>query len=247
MWANKTPLSKSTRATTSRALTTTFNSLVLGSSALSPRAERFEDSRALSDAVANDPNGIGFVGLPYVGSAKALAVSEAGARELLPNRFTVATEDYLLSRRLYLYTASSPKPLAREFVDFAVSKAGQDVVAANAFVAQNVGVEQVETPVEGASNQYRQVTRGAERLLLDFRFRSGSSQLDNKALADIDRVPTLLSDLHYTGRQRPSLRFCRQCRSFSQQRPAFEGACEGRGEPVRAARRRTGLDYRLRL
>ena len=176
----------------------TFKTLVLGNRALASNAKRFEDSRALSDAVANDPNGIGFVGLPYIGSAKAVAVSEPGTRALLPNKFTVSTEDYLLSRRLYLYTSSSPKPLARRFIDFALSKAGQDVVAENGFVEQNVRVE-AAAPAPGASPQYQQITRGAQRLSLDFRFRTGSSQLDNKALVDTDRVTSLLSDLHYTG------------------------------------------------
>ncbi len=177
----------------------TFKALVLGNRALASNAKRFEDSRALSDAVANDPNGIGFVGLPYIGSAKAVAVSERGTRALLPNKFTVATEDYLLSRRLYLYTSSSPKPLARKFVDFALSKAGQDVVAESGFVEQNVQIETTAEAVSDASPQYQQITRGAQRLSLDFRFRTGSSQLDNKSLVDTDRVTGLLSDLHYTG------------------------------------------------
>ena len=79
----------------------TFKSLVLGGTSLASSAQRFEDSAALSDAVANDANGIGFIGLPYVRSAKAIAVAEAGAMPMLPNRFTVATEDYPLSRRLF--------------------------------------------------------------------------------------------------------------------------------------------------
>jgi phosphate transport system substrate-binding protein len=56
----------------------TFKALVLGGKALAPGAKRFEDSNALSEAVAGDPNGIGFIGFPYIHSAKALAVSEKG-------------------------------------------------------------------------------------------------------------------------------------------------------------------------
>jgi phosphate transport system substrate-binding protein len=115
----------------------TFKTIVLGNLSLTSSAKRFEDSRQLSDAVANDPDGIGFVGLPYIGSAKAVSVSEPGARALIPNRFTVATEDYLLSRRLYLYTAANPTTLTRKFVDFALSQKGQDVVTASGFVGQS--------------------------------------------------------------------------------------------------------------
>ncbi len=176
----------------------TFKALVLKDRPLRAGAERFEDSQKLSEAVSNDVNGIGFVGLPYVGGSKAVAVSEKGARALLPNRFTISTEDYLLSRRLFLYTAGNPKPAVRRFVDFALSKAGQDIVAANGFVEQNVRAEPA-APAPDSSPQYKTVTSGAQRLSLDFRFRSGSSQLDNKAQADLDRVTSFLSDLRYSG------------------------------------------------
>ena len=87
----------------------TFRSLVLGKEALAAGTQRFEDSNALSEAVADDPNAVGFVGLPYVHSARAVAVSEKGATPLQPTRLTVATEDYPLSRRLYLYTPANPQ------------------------------------------------------------------------------------------------------------------------------------------
>lgn len=176
----------------------TFRTLVLAGKSLSS-AKRFEDSAALSDAVSNDPNGIGFIGLPYIRNAKAIAVAERGAMPMLPNRFTVATEDYPLSRRLYLYTPEAPQnQYTRRFVQFAISKAGQDIVAANSFVAQNI-VEQHETVASNAPAEYKRLTNGAERLSLDFRFRSGRADLDNKAVVDLDRVIGFVGDLHYTG------------------------------------------------
>ncbi len=53
----------------------TFKSLVLEGKPLATAVQRFEDSRELSEAVANDPDGIGFIGLPYILSAKPIAVS----------------------------------------------------------------------------------------------------------------------------------------------------------------------------
>lgn len=177
----------------------TFKNLVLAGSPLSSSAKRFEDSAALSDSVANDPNGIGFIGLPYVRNAKALAVAERGAIAMLPNRFTVATEDYPLSRRLYLYTPESPQnPYTRKFVQFAISRAGQDIVASNGFISQTV-VGQREVVASNAPADYKRLTSGAERLSVDFRFRTGRSDLDNKALADLDRVISFVNDLHYAG------------------------------------------------
>jgi phosphate transport system substrate-binding protein len=177
----------------------TFKTLVLGEKGLAPGAKRFEDSNALSEAVAGDPNGIGFIGLPYIHNAKAIAVSEKGARALQATRLTVATEDYPLSRRLYLYTPANPaNSFTRKFIEFAISKQGQDVVADSGFVAQNV-VPLQRAVVQEAPRDYKQLTKDAERLSLNFRFRTGSSDLDNKAIVDLDRVVTYIAVLHYTG------------------------------------------------
>jgi phosphate transport system substrate-binding protein len=177
----------------------TFQNLVLGSEKLSPGAKRFEDSAELSDAVANDPSGIGFIGLPYIRNARALAISDPGATPLIPGRFTVATEDYVLSRRLYLYTSENPRnPLLRRFIAFAQSKAGQEVVGNGGFVPQTVRPEAL-TADAGAPAEYRKLTQGAQRLSLNFRFRTGSADLDNKARLDLDRVVEFLSDMKVHG------------------------------------------------
>ena len=56
----------------------TFKDRVLGSRSLVSTAKPFEDSRSLATAVAQDRNGIGFVGLPYAVGVKVLAVAEKG-------------------------------------------------------------------------------------------------------------------------------------------------------------------------
>src|SRR5258708_4203686 len=74
----------------------------------------------------------------------------------------------------------------------------QDIVAANFFVAKNV-VAQRETVSADAPAEYKRLTNGAERLSVDFRFRTGRAELDNKAIVDLDRVIGFVSDLHYSG------------------------------------------------
>jgi len=181
----------------------TFKALVLGNSSLTPAANRFEDSQELSDRVANDPNGIGFVGLPYVRNAKAIAVSDSATRAIFPTRLTVATEDYPLSRRLYLYTATNPQNGAtRDFVNFALSKAGQEIVSLNGFVGQTADPpDQPTPPPNDAPSDYKRLTAGAERLPLDFRFGGGSIALDNKALFDLGRVVDFVGGPQYTGQK----------------------------------------------
>jgi phosphate transport system substrate-binding protein len=172
----------------------TFKSLVLAGKPLAAGAQRFENSNELSDAVAHDPNGIGFIGLPFVHNAKPIAVSEKGTGALLPTRLTVATEDYSLARRLFLYTPATPdNKFTGAFVEFALSKQGQDVVAANGFADQNVALESPEL-ANGVPPEYKRLTRNAERLSLDFRFQAGGAIQDNKAQIDLDRVVALIAD-----------------------------------------------------
>jgi phosphate transport system substrate-binding protein len=171
-----------------------FNTLVLAGKPLASSARRFQDSNALSGAVSDDPNGIGFVSLPYVHNAKTIAVSEKGTVALKPTRLTVATEDYPLSRRLYLYTpATARNKYMQMFVAFALSSQGQEVVAANGFVSQNLQ-HTAQTVSNIAPEEYKLLTEGAERLSVDFRFPAGKSEQDSKVQTDLDRIASLIAD-----------------------------------------------------
>src|SRR4029077_7019542 len=62
-------------------------------------------------------------GRSFVRGSKMLAVADVGKKPLLPTTFAVATGDYPLSRRLYLYIPSDPQnKWTRKFVEFALPK-----------------------------------------------------------------------------------------------------------------------------
>ena len=169
----------------------TFDNLVLKAKGLklADAAHRIESSTELTDAVTANPAGIGFIGLPYVLRAKALGIiSTSGARAIVPTALTVGTEDYPLSRRLYFYLpANSPNRDAADFVEFALSSAGQEIVKTVGFISLNIRTEPVaEDPTLPAD--YRKVIAGAQRLSLNFRFETGKDVLDTKAQRDMRRL-----------------------------------------------------------
>ena len=168
----------------------TFKELVLNrrGKTLDSATKRFESSEQLSDAVSHDPQGIGFIGLPYVRQAKAVAISDGDSQAMLPANSLIATEDYPLSRRLFFYLPpANTNPWAEALVDFAQSAQGQAIVAANGFIAQQVQAISVQ-PRPPMPDAYQAIAREAQRLSVNFRFEEGSASLDNKARQDLARV-----------------------------------------------------------
>jgi phosphate transport system substrate-binding protein len=168
----------------------TFNELVLArfDKDLARDARRFESGEGLSDEVSNDRQGIGFIGVPYVRKAKAVAIIDGESKAMLPSVSLIATEDYPLSRRLYFYLPpESGQRWAKALVRFAQSPQGQSIVAQNGFVAQTIQAVKVR-PTSQMPPEYQNLTREAERLSVNFRFAQGSASLDTKARLDLNRV-----------------------------------------------------------
>jgi len=171
----------------------TFQHLVLtGGAKLVKGAKRDASHAAISDMVAKDPNAIGFVGLPFVHNSKALSVSDGEAHAIAPNAFTVATEDYVLARRLFFYLPEvTATPLAKDFVNFVVSDQGQQIAEEIGFISQEVLEGNVEL-ADTAPEEYRKLTAKAKRLSLNFRFLPGTTKLDNKAQRDVARLKAFM-------------------------------------------------------
>lgn len=168
----------------------TFNSLVLKKfeKSLTGKARRFESSTELSLAVSQDESAIGFIGLDFISYNKALAISEgANTTPIYPTRFTISTEDYALSRRLYLYTPTSASQFAKDFAQFAISDQGQALVEQAGLISQNIKVEKVFA-IEGAPASYNRYADSGQRLSLNFRFNQGENDLDNKGKRDLERL-----------------------------------------------------------
>ncbi len=197
----------------------TFNTLALKVQGMTlvSNAKRFESSTELSDTVAADPTGIGYIGIAYIRNAKPLAINECGL-PYLPDTFSVKTEEYPLARRLYLYTPQAPSsPVTTEFIDFALSQTGQDIVKQVGFVELSVQSDavdgvfntQISRMKSGVNNlqnvqtlqDFIATVEGATRLSTTFRFIPDSARLDNRGLRDVKRLSEYMTSGEGRGKQ----------------------------------------------
>ncbi len=173
----------------------TFKELVLGSQGktLALRARRYESNDQLSQDVSKVPGAIGFVGLASVGSAKPLAIADGDSQPMAPTSASIATEDYPLSRRLFLYARPGEQSAQLQaFIAYVHGAAGQAIVERSGYVAQSIRAIKLAVQAD-MPPAYQQLAREAQRLTVNFRFDQGSARLDNKARRDIDRLVAYLN------------------------------------------------------
>ncbi len=172
----------------------TFKTLVLGKKyTLAGSARRYESNDQLSDDVSKDPSAIGFAGLASVRDSKALAISDGNAAALKPDQLTVASEDYPLARRLFMYTpGSATTAMAKDFIEFALGTDGQAIVSESGFISQNPIAVQPEFDSR-VPETFRRLTANYLRLTVNFRFAEGRTRLDNKARRDLQRIADYLA------------------------------------------------------
>lgn len=185
----------------------TFKSLVLKPNdvELRPDALRYASNVRLAEAVARDPLAIGFTPLAFADRAKALAIALECGMVIEPQKFTVKSEEYPLSRRLFLYTVGAPATAsARDLLAYARSDAAQERIAQVGFVDQAPQLQEAAMYADrmvnamaaaGASSGERAAlqtffsrTGGMRRLSPTFRFRTGGVLLDAKSQNDAERL-----------------------------------------------------------
>jgi phosphate transport system substrate-binding protein len=174
-----------------------FKQMVLEQNAnLSNNTTIFDDSKKLVSAIENDENGIGFSSFSSIGATNALGLSDEGTAELYPSVFTIQTEDYLLTRRLYLaHALTNSNALTQRFLEFCTADdKGQKVVAETGFVNMNLHNADAQIVNADAPPQYLAATSGAIRLPTTLHFQSGSSEPDVRAIDDIKRVMAILAE-----------------------------------------------------
>jgi len=107
-----------------------------GKEEFTPSALMLSSSQAIADEVAANPSAIGYYGMGYISNKqKTIAVARDEKSEYVsPSIENVLSGKYPISRPLYLYTNNQPQGLIKKFVDYTLSREGQEIVVKTDFV-----------------------------------------------------------------------------------------------------------------
>ena len=113
-----------------------FKEHVLGNKEYAPTALLMPSSQAIADEVAQNPSAIGYYGMGYISKKqKVIAVAKnKDSGYTNPSLANVKNGKYPVSRPLFMYTNGAPKGLTKNFIDFIMSKQGQEIVKKLDFV-----------------------------------------------------------------------------------------------------------------
>lgn len=198
---------------------TIFDQLVMNpaGASIASNANIMDVDSAVTEAVSKDPLGIGVTSLSESTGAKTLAIRGVCGIQVPATPFTIKTEEYPLTRRIFAYTPENnvPAELTR-MLDFLDTDEANQAILDAGYVDLGVSYETnneqglrylaavMPTDVEINLPQLRSMTgelMSSDRMSVTYRFALGSSQLDARARADIDRLATLLSTGDLTNKE----------------------------------------------
>jgi phosphate transport system substrate-binding protein len=127
-----------------------FNEEVLDEDDYRADKQQLAGNAEIVEAVINDPNGIGYVGVAYAearkNELKIVSVKKADTdKAYQPTSEKIASGDYPVSRYLYVYTDGIPDGAVADYIKFILSSEGQEIVNDIGYIAlpQSIRSEQL--------------------------------------------------------------------------------------------------------
>jgi len=89
---------------------------------------------AVQQTVIQTPGAVGYVGLGYLNNGVRAVPILVNGEPVVPSVATVVSNKYPISRPLIMITPGAPAGLAREYLDYILSPAGQKIITDEGFV-----------------------------------------------------------------------------------------------------------------
>jgi phosphate transport system substrate-binding protein len=106
-----------------------FKDNVLEGEDFAPSVQTLPGTAAVVNAVSKDKYGIGYGGAAYAKGIKLAKVKkDANSTAYEPTEENVKSGNYPISRYLYMYTRSRPTGAMKDYIDWILSKEGQEIV-----------------------------------------------------------------------------------------------------------------------
>lgn len=209
---------------------------LLGDRELPENVDQLANNDDVADEIGRNSAAIG-TSDKIASGTKALSVNERNARTISANPFDISTESYPFSKRIHIYVgASGVDPIAQNFANYAMSAAGQEIVARTGFIPLKLAPAKVVVPV-GAPRDYQSFARDAQRMNFDLRFHQGANELDSRAQEDIKRFAAYLAANKIDKRRVALLGFADNVGA----RATNLGLSQSRAESVGIAMERAGI------
>jgi len=172
-----------------------------------------DSDEQISSSVMTQPAAIGISGVAFSGGTKPLDIIDQCGITVSPDSFTTKAEEYPIQRRLYLYNrADNVTETLTDFLTFASSNAADALIADAGFY--NLAVEQDQREYQGGRAfgvidapynadelpLMRELVvdlLSYDRLTTTIRFGSGSSSVEAKGFADLERLYQYVNTLDY--------------------------------------------------
>lgn len=128
-----------------------FKEHVLDDADFAANAQTLPGTAAVINAVTRDEGGIGYGGIAFAEGIKILPIAGEDGTPVEPTMENATSNRYPISRYLHLYTIGQPAGTARQFIDFALSPEGQQLVDNVGYYPLPREAAQVAAPAPGAT------------------------------------------------------------------------------------------------
>lgn len=221
-----------------------------------PSATILNSDSAVSDSVSADIYGIGITSFAAERNAQPVTLRSVCGELFEPSVFSIQTEAYPLTQRMYLYTDSKALPdVATTFLEFAGSAEAQGVIANAGFVDQSASragldaqgrrLAQAIVSSSGRTELLQlqdlaSIMLDADRLSFTLHY-DDNGALDTRARADIARLAEMIKEGRFSSRQMLIFGFSDNARPVNAQLISTQAVAQTVRDEIVAATGRASL------